>query len=69
MSTNQHPSIIAMILGFFGRKRALDTESDTEASLRHAGDRDGTLTMSEEPTSEEILRVASEKNDPQRRDD
>jgi hypothetical protein len=63
MSTVQHPSILSKILGFFGQKRRNDSLVDTP------GERDSTLTLSEEPTSEEIVRVAAEKNDPHRNDE
>lgn len=31
-------------------------------NLEHSGDRDGALTMSEEPTAEEIIRVTTDKS-------
>lgn len=63
MSTNQHPSILSRFLGLFGRNE----RSETEGNLANAGKSDGALTMSEEPTSEEIERVAAEKKRPRPR--
>lgn len=63
MSTNTHPSFFSRLLNMFGGDK-----SQSHDNLEHAGDRDGALTMSEEPTAEEVARVASEKNDPHHRD-
>jgi len=49
---------LSKILGFFGQKQM-------GAHPQHfAGERDSALTLSEEPTAEEISRVAEEKFDP-----
>ena len=62
MNSSAHPSIFSKLLGLFGPAH----KSETEDNLEHAGDRDGALTMSEEPTGEEVERVASEKTGPRK---
>ncbi len=57
MSSTQNPSLFSRVLSLFG----MTERSETAENLEQAGNRDGALTMSEEPTSEEIERVAAEK--------
>jgi hypothetical protein len=58
MTNQRSESLLSKILGFFGQKQM-------GAHPQHfAGERDSALTLSEEPTAEEISRVAEEKFDP-----
>lgn len=59
-----HPTILSRILGLFGRR----DDEDFNRNPKHEGDRDGALNLSEEPTTEEIVRVAADKNDPHLKD-
>lgn len=60
-----HPSILSKLLGLFGRR----DDPEFGENTRHQGDRDGALTLSEEPAAEEVARVAREKSAPRRGDD
>ncbi len=64
MNDKKRPSILSRLLNLLGS----DKDPEFDKNLRHAGDRDGALTISEEPTAEEVERVITDKFDPHKDD-